>query len=306
MPGTTTVVEVEGRRLPLRNLEKVLYPATGTTKAEVLAYVSAAAPRLLAHLADRVVTRKRWPDGVGSPSFFEKNVPAGTPSWVRTVTVPTPGSTRGLETLRFPVLDSTAALVWATNLAALELHVPQWRVPVVEVEPAALRTLPDRLVVDLDPGPGVGLEACAEVALAVREALAADGLACVPVTSGSKGMQVYAPLSAEQEADVVHGYAKALAQRMTALLPRLVVWRMATSLRPGKVLLDWSQNHPAKTTICPWSLRGRERPQVAVPRSWAEVEEGGLVQLEWPEALERLRDDDPAAAVLGPGPRVPA
>lgn len=305
MPGTTTVVDVEGRRLPLRNLEKVLYPATGTTKAEVLSYVTAVAPVLLPHLAARVVTRKRWPDGVASQPFFEKNIPQGAPSWLRTVEVPTPGSTRGRETLRFPLVDGLPALVWATNLAALELHVPQWSVPERPPPPEEIETLPDRLVVDLDPGPGAGLAECCEVALAVREHLAADGLAAVPVTSGSKGMQLYAPVSGEQPAEVVEAYAKDLAQRLAQAMPELVVWRMAKSLRPGKVLIDWSQNHPAKTTICPWSLRGRELPCVATPRTWREVEAGGLEQVEWHEAAERAADGDPAAAVLRRGPSVP-
>ncbi|MFN8073833.1 MAG: non-homologous end-joining DNA ligase [Kineosporiaceae bacterium] len=305
MAGTTTVVDVEGRRLPLRNLEKVLYPATGTTKAEVLSYVTAAAPVLLPHLAARAVTRKRWPDGVASQPFFEKNIPQGSPSWLRTVTVPTPGSTRGRETLTFPLVDGLPALVWAVNLAALELHVPQWSLPEDPPPPEQVRTLPDRLVVDLDPGPGAGLDECCEVALAVREELAADGLEAVPVTSGSKGMQLYAPVAGDQEAEVVEAYVKALAQRLSARMPALVVWRMAKSLRPGKVLLDWSQNHPAKTTVCPWSLRGRDLPTVACPRTWDEVEDGALEQVEWHEALDRAADGDPAAGMLEAGPAVP-
>jgi bifunctional non-homologous end joining protein LigD len=213
-----TVVDVEGRHLRLRRLEKVLYPATGTTKAEVLAYVSSVAPALLAQLHQRPLTRKRWPDGVRGPSFFEKNVPRGVPDWVRTVEVDAPGSTKDRERVRYPLVDDLAGLVWLVNLAALELHVPQWR-----VGPRGGLRDPDRLVVDLDPGEGTGLAECAEVALAVRGRLAADGLECHPVTSGSKGMQLYAKVSGQQDADVLRAYAHRLAEELERDRPDLVV-----------------------------------------------------------------------------------
>jgi bifunctional non-homologous end joining protein LigD len=162
--GPDQRVEVGGRRLVLRNLEKVLYPRTGTTKAEVLAYYTAVAGPLLGQLKDRPVTRKRWPDGVEGLDFFEKNLPNGTPDWLRRVTLPVPGSTRDRETIVFPLIDDVAGVVWAANLAALELHVPQWT-----VGPRGGVHGPDRLVVDLDPGAPAGLAECVEVAHLVRE-----------------------------------------------------------------------------------------------------------------------------------------
>jgi bifunctional non-homologous end joining protein LigD len=304
---TTQTVEVDGRRLGLSNLEKVLYPSTGTTKAEVVAYYTSVAPVLLPLVANRPVTRKRWPDGVGSAPFFEKNAPMGTPDWVRTVRLPVPGSTKARETIDFALLDDLASLVWTANLAALEIHVPQWT-----VGPRGAVRGPDRLVVDLDPGPPAGLAECTEVAFAARERLAADGLEPLPVTSGGKGMQLYAPISGRQDAMTVHGYARAVAEELERAMPKLVVSRMTKALRPGKVLFDWSQNHPAKTTISPYSLRGRELPTVAAPRTWSELEaastSGLLMQLTLDAVLERLAgpDGDLAAPLLAKGPRLPA
>lgn len=307
------VVEVEGRTLKISNLDKVLYPATSTTKGEVLAYVTAVSEVLLPHLRDRPLTRKRWPDGVEGNTFFEKNVPRGTPSWVRTVTLPVPGSTKQRETIDFPLLDDLAGVVWAANLAALELHVPQWR-----VGPRGGVHHPDRLVVDLDPGAPAALGECVTVALAVRDRLAADGLDCFPVTSGGKGLQLYAPVAGTQHADAVREYARRLAEDLERELPRLVVSRMTKVLRKGKVLLDWSQNNAVKTTICPYSPRGRERPTVAAPRTWDELEEAagtpsGLRQLGFDDVVERVRElGDVVAGVLpepgakgGRGPKVP-
>lgn len=300
-PTQRQAVEVGGRRLSLSNLDKVLYPATDTTKGEVLAYYAAVAPVLLPHLEDRALTRKRWPDGVTGEEFFEKNVPQGTPAWVRRVRLPTPGSTRGRETILFPVVEELATLMWLANLASLELHVPQWRVE-GDGDDAVARN-PDRMVVDLDPGAPAGLEECTEVALAVREHLAGQGLDAYPVTSGSKGMQLYVPLAGEQDAMTVHAFAKELAETLTRRMPKLVVWRMTKAIRPGKVLLDWSQNHPAKTTICPYSLRGRAEPHVAAPRSWDELEAGGLEQLGTDDVLARVAEHgDLAAGLLEPGP----
>src|SRR3982751_2350566 len=201
----TPITEVEGRRLALSNLEKVLYPATGTTKAEVLHYYTQGAPGLLPLVAERPVTRKRWPDGVQGQPFFEKNAPAGTPEWVRTVRLPVPGSTKDRETIDFALIDDLAGLMWTANLAALEIHVPQWT-----VGPRGAVHGPNRLVVDLDPGAPAGLAECAEVARAVAVRLADDGLAAVPVTSGGKGMQLYAAISGRQDAEVVREYARLL------------------------------------------------------------------------------------------------
>ena len=254
-------VDVEGTQVVLSNLDKVLYPATGFTKGQVLDYYTRIAPVLLPHLAGRALTRKRYPDGVEGQVFFEKNAPRGTPEWVRTATLPSPGSSKGRETIDYTVVEDLAGLVWTANLAALELHVHQWKVGA----PAA-----DLLVLDLDPGPPATIVECCEVALLLEDVLRADGLAPLAKTSGSKGMQLYARvdgLTSEQTS----AYAKGLAQRFEASHPDLVVHRMTKSLRPGKVLVDWSQNSSAKTTVCVYSLRARERPTVSTPITWDEV-----------------------------------
>jgi bifunctional non-homologous end joining protein LigD len=295
------LVSVDCHQFKLKRLDKVLYPEAGTTKAEVLDYYARIAPVLLPQLADRPVTRIRWPDGTDSTPFFEKNVPSYAPSWVRTVKLPTPGSSRHRETLVFPVLRETAGLIWMANLAALELHVPQWT-----VGPRGGVRNPTRLVIDLDPGPPAGLAECAEAAHLIRGRLAEDGLAAIPVTSGSKGLQLYAPLDGSQSADLVSGYAKRLAESLARSHPKLLVSNMTKALRVGKVLLDWSQNNPAKTTICPYSLRGRARPWVAAPRTWQELAEPGLSQLEAAEVLRRVQaDGDLAAGLLEGTARLP-
>lgn len=272
-------VAVDGRKLKVSNLDKVLYPQTGTTKGEVLNYYVTHADEILPELAGRPVTRIRFPEGVEGNHFFEKNLPSGAPDWLPRVTVPTPGSSRGHASLTFPLVPDLATLVYLVNLGSLELHVPQW-----QVDDEGVPTHPDRMVVDLDPGPGAGLAECARVAVWVRGRLEEVGLQTRAVTSGSKGMQVYAALEGTRTADEVSAVARALAQQLAEEHPDLVTWKMTRSLRPGKVFLDWSQNAAAKTTICPWSLRGRARPQVALPRDWGEVEaaadgESDLTQL---------------------------
>jgi bifunctional non-homologous end joining protein LigD len=304
MPKNSQVtVDVGGRHLSLSNLDKVLYPQTRTTKGEVIDYYARISPLLLPHLHERPVTRKRWPNGVESPPFFEKNTPAGTPSWVRTLDIEATGQQDGdHEHLIFPFVDDLATLTWLANLAALELHIPQWTVG----RRGAIRK-PNRLVIDLDPGPGAGLPECSEVALAVRERLAQDGLTAHPVTSGSKGMQLYAAVSGSQDALILRAYAKALAESLVQELPRLVVSRMTKTLRPGKVLLDWSQNTAAKTTISPYSLRGRDAPTAAAPRTWDELDDPAkLRQLDFAQVLERAANgEDPLADLFEIGPRVP-
>jgi bifunctional non-homologous end joining protein LigD len=296
------VVDVAGRRLRLTHLDKVLYPATGTTKAEVVDYYVRVSAPLLAQLRDRPVTRIRWPHGTGDPQqFFEKNVPAGAPSWVRTATLPA-GTSRTGSAVTYPLFDDVPALVWSSNLSALELHTPQWR---VDGRGTGMRH-PDRLVVDLDPGPGTGLPECAALAHEVRERLGADGLHAYPVTSGGKGLQLYAPLSGRQDGEVVRDYARRLAEGLARDLRRWVTATMTKSRRTGKVLVDWSQNNVAKTTITPYSLRGRERPTVAAPRSWDEVDDD-LAQLTFTEVLERLETEgDLLAGTDVTGPRLPS
>lgn len=270
-------MEVEGRTLRLTNLGKVLYPRTGTTKAEVLDYYARIAPVLLPHLRDRAVTRIRWPHGTGEASFFEKNVPAGTPSWVRTWEVRTTGSRgSGKEgVIRFPLVDDLATLTWLVNLAALELHVHQWTVP---------SGLADRLVLDLDPGEPAGLHECARVALLLRERLRELGLDAHPVTSGSKGIHLYVMLPEPTSSEITTGLAKQLAEELEAAHGALVTATMTKSRRGGKVFLDWSQNAASKTTVSPYSLRGKDRPYVAAPLTWDEVAAGA----EDPLALEQL------------------
>ncbi|MGN6578073.1 MAG: non-homologous end-joining DNA ligase [Nocardioides sp.] len=275
----------------MTNLGKVLYPDTGFTKGEVLDYYARIAPVLLPRLADRPVTRIRWPHGVGRESFVEKNAPRGTPSWGRTVRVPTTGSrgpSRNGDTLLFPILDSLPALMWAANLAALELHVHQWTVS-DEGEPVGA----DRIVIDLDPGEPAGLHECCRVALLVRDKLADLGLTSAPVTSGSKGLHLYAALPGRKNSDEVRDLAQRIGRELTAEHPDLVLWKMTKALRPGKVFLDWSQNTGAKTTITPYSLRGRGAPYVAAPRTWEEIEAGA----DDADAIDHLAMDEVLARV---------
>jgi len=295
-------LQIDGRSVRVSNLAKVLYPEDGTTKHDVIDYYLGVSGVLLPQLAERPLTRKRWPNGVAEEPFFEKNVPRGTPDWVRTVVLDSPASSKGRETIVYPVIDGLAPLLWLANLAALELHVPQWT-----VGPRGGVRDPDRLVIDLDPGAPAALPECVVVAGAVRERLADDGLTAVPVSSGSKGLQMYAPVSARQSGEVIRQYARRLAESLERDMPELVVSRMTKSLRPGKVLLDWSQNNPAKTTICPYSLRGRARANVACPRDWSELADSDRVsQVHRTEVAARLeRYGDLAEPLLEPGPRVP-
>ena len=288
---TEVQVDVEGRTMKLSNLEKVLYPRTGTTKGEVLNYYARIAPVMLPHLADRAVTRIRWPHGTEDMSFFEKNIPNGTPSWVHTVKVPTTGSRTASKqdgTLIFPIVDDLATLTWLVNLAALELHVHQWTVG----RNGRPRNA-DRLVIDLDPGEPAGLHECCQVALLVRDALADKGLDAKPVTSGSKGLHLYADLPRRLPSDESTALAKDVAEALQKEHAALVTATMTKAKRPGKVFLDWSQNSGSKTTISPYSLRGRERPWVATPVAWDEVEAGAedddaLGQFRFDEVLDRV------------------
>jgi bifunctional non-homologous end joining protein LigD len=284
------LVRVDGRQLHVSNLEKVLFPEVSFTKAQVIDYYVRIAPVLLPHLSGRPVTFTRWPDGVEGQAFFEKNSARHAPDWVRKVTVPSPGSSRGRETLEMVVLETVADLAWAANLAALELHVPQW-----QVGSRRQPTLPDLLVLDLDPGPDAGILECCEVADRLRRRLVDDGLDPVVKTSGSKGVQVYAPIRV-RDREHPSRYAKALAQELSAETPDRVVWRMEKVLRPGKVLIDWSQNNPAKTTVAPYSLRARPDAPVSAPIGWDEVEavldgaDPGSLRFRTEDVLARVED----------------
>jgi bifunctional non-homologous end joining protein LigD len=250
-------------RAKLSNPGKVLYPLTGTTKAEVLAHYLAVAEVMVPHLRDRAVTMVRWPDGVERSSFFEKDVSRHAPDWIRTARVGTPGGRS--ESADFPLIDDAEGLAWAANLAALELHVPQWR-----VGPRGGHQLPDLVVFDLDPGEGTTVVDCARVAERIAERLADDGLVAYPRTSGGKGMQLYLPVTVSR-AERTSEFAKALAEELAAETPGRVTAVMAKARRRGKVFVDWSQNNPHKTTIASYSLRGRARPTVATPITWDEV-----------------------------------
>jgi bifunctional non-homologous end joining protein LigD len=284
------LVTVEGHRLRLTNLDKVAYPPSaenpdGTTKGEVLAYYAAVAAVMIPHTANRPATRKRWVDGVGTAAhpgdvFFEKNLPGGTPDWVQR---------RGIEhssrTVQYPLVNDLATLTWLAQTAALEIHVPQWR-----FGRTGERRNPDRLVLDLDPGPGTGLPECAEVARFAKEILDGMDLPAVPVTSGSKGIHLYAPLDGTLTFEQVSAVAHELARALEADHPDLVVSDMKKSLREGKVLLDWSQNNGNKTTIAPYSLRGRLEPTVAAPRTWKELASPKLRHLRFDEMAERVAE----------------
>ncbi len=255
-------VEVEGRPLALSNLDKVLYPQAGFTKAQVIDYYQRIAPVMLPHIASRPVTIKRYPEGVDRDFFYQKNAPAHRPEWVPTARIASPGSTKNRETIEYILGGDLPTLIWAANLAALELHTPMWRYPSVGE--------PDLLVFDLDPGPPATVVQCCKVALLLRPLLADLGLSPVAKTSGGKGLQLYAAVSgmtSEQTSDL----AKKLAEQLENDHPALVVSRMTRALRPRKVLIDWSQNNAAKTTVAPYSLRARPRPTVSTPVSWDEV-----------------------------------
>ncbi|MCG5216645.1 non-homologous end-joining DNA ligase [Streptosporangium sp. KLBMP 9127] len=258
------LVQVAGKDLTLTNLDKVLYPQAGFTKAEIIDYYSRIAPVLLPHLRGRPLTVKRYPNGVESKFFFEKNAPAHTPAWVRKVNVPTPGSTKDRDTIDFAVIEDLPTLVYYANLAALELHVPMWR-----VDDAGGAVDPDTLVFDLDPGSPATIVECCRVARLLRDILADDGLTACPKTSGNKGMQLYAHWDRGPDPSA---YARKIAQRLESEHPGEIVSVMTRKIRTGKVFIDWSQNNPFKTTIAPYSLRARSFPTVSTPLTWDEVE----------------------------------
>jgi len=275
---------VGGRRVTLTHLDKVMYPETGTTKADILGYYAAVADALIRHARDRPATRKRWVHGVGTPQepgqvFFQKNLADGTPAWVQRREL-----AHTARVTVYPLVNDLATLTWLAQIGTLEVHVPQWR-----FDTAGAPARPDRLVLDLDPGDGVGLAECAEVARWARALLLDMGLDALPVTSGSKGIHLYAALDGSHTSDQVGQVAHELARALEADHPGEVLSQMTRSLRAGKVFVDWSQNNANKTTIAPYSLRGLMRPLVAAPRSWRELESPGLEQLDYRQVLKRLQ-----------------
>jgi bifunctional non-homologous end joining protein LigD len=261
-PETKVAVQVDGRTLTLTNLGKVLYPETGFTKAEVLSYYQQVAEVLLPHIAERPVTLKRYPEGVDGEAFFQKHVTAHRPDWIRTARVDSESSRARGTSVTYLVVDDLPTLIWAANLAGLELHTPMWRMPHVRE--------PDLLVFDLDPGAPADIVACCRVAEALRPLLEAEGLAPLAKTSGGKGLQLYAAISGVTSEEASE-QAKSFAERVEREQPRLAVSRMTKVLRTGKVLIDWSQNNGSKTTVAPYSLRARANPTVSTPVSWDEV-----------------------------------
>ena len=284
-------------RVKLTNPDKVLYPASGTTKAEVFDYYINIAEVMIPHIAGRAATRKRWPNGVDEASFFEKQLASSAPDWLNRASI-----THRSGTTTYPIIDTVEGLAWIAQQAALEVHVPQWRfVPggrsgagedAVDPGPAT------RLVFDLDPGEGVKMKQLCEVAQAVRELMGDIGLTTYPLTSGSKGLHLYAPLEEPVSSRGAVVLAKRVAQQLEQAMPKLVTATMTKSLRTGKVFLDWSQNNGSKTTIAPYSLRGREHPTVAAPRTWDEIADPKLRHLRFDEVLERVEKNGDLLAEL--------
>ena len=296
MPAARTVeVDVDGRHLKLSNLDKVLWPATGFTKGQMVEYYTRVAPVLLPHLAGRPLTRTRWPDGVDGPHFYEKNCPTYAPDWVPRIE---------MGDVTYCGADSAPVLVWLANLAAIELH------PTLAGEPDLGR--PRSVVFDLDPGAPADVVTCAEVALLLRAVLDHLGLASFVKTSGSKGLQLYVPLNTPVGYDDTRSFSNALARLLERQHPDLVVTSQEKRLRPGKVLIDWSQNTASKTTVAVYSLRARQEPTASTPVTWQEVAaahssgDGSALRFEAPEVLDRVeRHGDLMAPVLSLQQRLP-
>jgi len=292
-------VEVDGRQLKVSNLDKVLYPESAFTKAEVIDYYVRVAPAMLPHIADRGVTLRRYPNGVDATSFFEKRCPSHRPEWIGTFDGP--GDRTG--TIGYCALDSVAALAWSANMAALEIHAPMARGTDIES--------PTMCVFDLDPGPRTGIRECAEVALDIRSVLDnLAGLESLVKTSGSKGLQLYVPLNTPHTHEHCSEFAQAVAQVLEKHHADRVTSVMAKAARPGKVFIDWSQNSRHKTTVAVYSLRARPHPTVSAPVTWAEVEaaaDHGDLSFEAADVLERVEaHGDLFAATLTTKQELPA
>jgi bifunctional non-homologous end joining protein LigD len=296
LPDGSLSVLVDGRTLKLSNWDKVLFPATGFTKGDLIGYYTRLAPAVVPHLRDRPLTLKRYPNGVDAPYFYEKQSPSHRPEWVQTAR---------MGSVEYTLAQDRPTLVWLANLADIELHA--------SLALAARPDVPTMLVFDLDPGPPADIVQCAEVALVLRGLFAALGLESVVKTSGSKGMQLYVPLNSEVTYALTKPFARRIAELLEQRLPELVVSRMTKRLRSGKVLVDWSQNDEHKTTVTVYSVRARERPTVSAPVSWDEVQQcldsrdPDLLSFETGEVLERVaRDGDPFAILLSLRQELPA
>ncbi len=282
MPAAIPVrTEIAGRALKVTNLDKVLYPLVGFTKAQVIAYYVNVAPVMLAHIEDRGVTFKRWPDGITAEPFFNKRAPSHRPDWIGTCVGPGDKG-KGIE---YPMLSEVAALAWSANLAALEIHGPMARCGEIDS--------PSILVFDLDPGDPATIIECCQVALSIRSVLETIGLEAFAKTSGSTGMQLYVPLNTPHTHQHASDFALAVAQLLEKQQPNAVTANMAKKQRTNKIFIDWSQNSRHKTTIAPYSLRGKDRPTVSTPISWDEVSDGAdgeWLSFEADEVLERIEE----------------
>jgi bifunctional non-homologous end joining protein LigD len=304
MPARTkTALTVAGRTLQVSNLDKVLYPQTGFTKGQVIDYYIHVSRALLPHLKNRPITLKRYPEGVGGFFFYEKQCPPHRPGWIKTTAVPSERRGRPID---YCVMNDLPALVWAANLADLELHTFLHRAPAI--------TRPNFLAFDLDPGPPADIRLCCKVALWLRQYFESLNLHSFPKTSGSKGLQIFVPLNSTATYAKTKPFAKALAERMERDHPREIVSKMQKSLRTGKVLIDWSQNDEHKTTVCVYSLRAKDHPTISTPLTWPEVEKAAnspkahlQLAFEPPALLQRIeKHGDLFAPVLTLKQRLPA
>jgi len=292
--ATADTVTVDGHELRFTHPERVMYPSTGLTKQGVLDYYLAVAPALIPLARDRPVTRKRWLEGVGTEQkpgkvFFHKDIDKDAPEWIRAHTLEHDDHTNA-----YPLIDSPAVLAFYVQRGTLEFHVPQWR-----FGPRGAVRKPDRMVLDLDPGEGATPEQLLELAEILRDLLAKDGIDTIPVPSGSKGIHIYGALDGSRDSDAVTDYGHALAESLAEERPDLVVTNIRKAVREGRILIDWSQNRAAKTTVAPYSMRGRLRPTVACPRTWKELE-NGLEQADLKQAIYLLeRRPCPLSELMG-------
>jgi bifunctional non-homologous end joining protein LigD len=290
----TDSVKVDGRDVRFTHPDKVMYPSTGLTKQGVLDYYLAVASALIPLAKDRPVTRKRWMDGVGTAEkpgkvFFHKDIDNDAPDWIHTHTIEHDDHTNA-----YPLIDSPAVLAFYVQHNALEFHVPQWR-----FGPRGARRNPDRIVFDLDPGEGATAEQLVELAVLLRDRLRHDGIETVPVPSGSKGIHLYGALDGKRDSDTITEYGHGLASALEEERPDLVVTNIRKAVRAGRILIDWSQNRAAKTTVTPYSLRGRLRPTVACPQTWEELQ-SGLSQKTSEQAIYLLKQRPcPLLALMG-------
>jgi bifunctional non-homologous end joining protein LigD len=296
--ATSTRTTIEGRELSVSNLEKVLYPETGFTKGKLIDYYVRVAPVMLPHVRERPLTMKRFPDGVEGKSFFEKHIPSHAPDWVHSVEVPA-NDAKGV--IPYAMVDDLPTLAWAANLGTIELHVPLWHVGRHRKLPAR----PDHMVFDLDPGEGTSIVECCEVAGYVMEELGQQGTEPFAKTSGSKGLQVYAAVGPKTTWDTLRDRAHGIARKLESEHGNLVVSNMRKSLRRGRVLIDWSQNHSAKTTVAVYSVRAMPTPTVSTPVTSAEVHRCAttrdplLLRFETEDVLRRVDTHGDLFAPLG-------